>query len=278
MKAKEIIINDILKELESGVVPWHKPWFAIGKCNLQSGHVYKGINQLLLASTEDEFYLTFKQIQELNGSLKAGSHGKHICFWNWFNEVDTAGNLTGKQIPSVKYYTVFGLSLIELPEDVKEKLISKRRAEMKDNKINMDVEEFIAATRAILRHEDQVRAFYSPTFDYINMPKLGQFENSDLYYKTLFHELTHWTGHKSRCDRGLEKNAAFGSESYAKEELIAEIGSALLAFEFDIDMETKNTASYIHGWQQKIKSDSNFIFSAASKSEKAIEHLKKIVK
>ena len=61
MKAKEIIVNDILKELESGVVPWHRPWFAIGKCNLQSGHVYKGINQLLLASSEDEFYLTFKQ-------------------------------------------------------------------------------------------------------------------------------------------------------------------------------------------------------------------------
>lgn len=277
MKAKDIIINDILAEMESGVVPWEKPWFAIGKCNLESGHVYKGINQLLLASAEDEFYLTFKQVKELGGSVNAGAHGKHICFWNWYKETKE-GIETGKKVPSVKYYTIFGLSMVELPEEVKEKLIAKRRIEMKENAINMPVEEFIATTKATVKHDDQVRAFYSPSKDYINMPQIGQFKDSDAYYKTFFHELTHWTGHPSRCNRGIESNAGFSSETYAKEELVAEIGSALLSREFEIDPETKQTAAYVQNWMQAIRTDKNLIFGAASKAEKALEYLKGIVK
>lgn len=278
MKAKEIIINDILEELKSGVAPWNKPWFSIGKCNLETGHIYRGINTLLLASSEDQFYLTFKQVQALGGSVKAGSKGRRICFWNWLIKKDeTSGKET--KIPSVKYYVIFGLSQLELPEDKKEKLIAKRTLELKENKINMNVEEFISATKADIRHTDKSRAYYSPAFDFINIPELGQFENSDLYYKTLFHELTHWTGHEKRCARDMaNKKAAFGSEDYAKEELIAEIGSSFLAAEFDIDLEVKNTAAYINGWMQAIRSDKNFIFSAASKAEKALEYLKQLVK
>jgi antirestriction protein ArdC len=155
-----------------------------------------------------------------------------------------------------------------------DKYTAKNQISLKDNSIDCTIEEFIANTKADIRHGDETRAFYTVNFDFINMPKIGQFNNSESYYNTLLHELTHWTGHKSRCDRELK--GSFGSESYGKEELVAEIGSAIMSHEFKLS-GIEQSASYCENWLKAIHENNNIIFSASTKADEAVSYLKKLV-
>ena len=120
------------------------------------------------------------------------------------------------------------------------------------------------------------KAFYSPSYDRVVVPMKEQYENINEYYSTTFHELTHSTGHKSRLDR-LETGAiaSFGSETYSKEELVAEIGSASLMNMLGIETPQtfKNSTAYIQNWLQVLKNDNRFIVSASSKAEKAVNYI-----
>lgn len=120
------------------------------------------------------------------------------------------------------------------------------------------------------------KAFYSPSCDRVVVPMKEQYENINEYYSTTFHELTHSTGHKSRLDR-LETGAiaSFGSETYSKEELVAEIGSASLMNMLGIETPQtfKNSTAYIQNWLQVLKNDNKFIVSASSRAEKAVNYI-----
>ena len=120
------------------------------------------------------------------------------------------------------------------------------------------------------------KAFYSPASDKVVVPLKEQYQNINEYYSTTFHELTHSTGHKTRLDR-LENGvvAAFGSETYSKEELVAEMGSANILNILGIETQQtfKNSAAYIQNWLQVLKNDNKFIVSAASKAEKAVNFI-----
>ena len=275
---KKLVTDQIIDELEKGTVTWHKPWFAIGKCNLATRHVYTGTNKLLLARKEDQFYLTFKQCHELGGKIKKDEKAQTVIFWKFghHKELDDNGDETiVSHAPLVKSYNIFGISQTEnIPEDMLEKLTTRAAAQLKKNKLNFPIEDFLSATKADIVHEDLTNASYSTGRDIIDIPEIGQFDDSNRYYSTMLHELSHWTGHKTRCDRDL--SGTFGSKSYGKEELVAELGSAMLCHELDIP-RIKENAAYVESWLTAIRENPNMLFSSATKAEKAVTFLKKLV-
>lgn len=282
MNVKQIVIDKIQEELKSGLIPWQSPYLKGSngetKSNFISGHSYRGTNELLLAFNPDTYYMTFKQTEEIGAKVKKGAKSEIVIFWKMFKTKDKK---TGedKVIPLLNYYRVFGISQIDF-SDVEEKynsLLAKRKANIKDNKFNTDIEEFISLTKAEIKSVKNDQAFYSPSADYISMPHINTFEKSETYYTTLLHELTHWTGHKSRLDR-LENVNQLKSENYSKEELIAELGSCFLTAEFNLTPDYRNSAAYIQGWSQFINDNQNAIFSASTEASKAVEYLKELAK
>lgn len=268
-QVKDYVVERIIKQLEQGTAPWAKPWFNVGKMNPVTGIVYSGVNRLLLADSEDTIFLTFKQISEHGAKVIKGSSAWMVVFWKVYTKTvkDESGQDQEKKSFVLRYYNVFGLSQVEgLKPDQIERWKGKANME-RNNKTIDDVEQWIAVLSPSIKHSDGNGAFYSPLADYINMPRIETFINSESYYGTLFHELTHWTGHTSRTGR-IKDFAAFGSESYGKEELCAEIGAAMLNHNFNIPQIERN-AAYIQNWINAIKADNNIIFSAATKAEEA---------
>jgi len=281
MNVKEIVINQIQEELKSGRIPWQSPYLTGNngqcKCNLFTGHQYRGANTLLLAFNQDMYYGTFKQINEAGLKVVKGAKSNIIVFWKM---LQTKDKQTGedKNIPVLNYYRVFGVSQIDATDnqDKLNKLIEKRQSNITDNSEVMEVEDFILYTGARIEHNRNDIASYSPTLDRIQMPDINTMSCSDMYYSTLFHELTHWTGHTSRLNR-LEPVVHKQSESYSKEELCAELGSCLLTAEFGLKVDYKNSAAYIQSWSTFINENQNAFFGAIGQADKAIDYLKELV-
>ncbi len=143
-------------------------------------------------------------------------------------------------------------------------------AELSEKERHEQAEQFMAATRADLRHGGG-RAFYSPTLDYVQLPRFETFKDGASYYATGLHELAHWTGHTSRCARDFE--GRFGSQAYAAEELVAELGAAFLCAELGIDGQLQHP-EYVASWLKVLKGDKRAIFTAASKARQACNYLK----
>jgi len=267
------IINKILEEMETGVVPWKSPFFAIGKCNFISGHVYKGINRFILASNENTYYLTYKQAASLGGHIKKGAKGKTVVYWNVIKKEYEDG--VTETIPYMKTHVVFPIDQAEIPEETLTKLTKEREIELKKNSLNISIEEFLEATKARIEHDDLTHAFYLPSSDIINLPNIGQFDNTDVYYNAALHELTHWTGHLTRLNR-LSTKSYIGKDTRSKEELIAEIGSSFLSQEFDI-ADIEKTSAYCESWLQALGNNKSWLFYGASQAEKAVKYLKELV-
>ncbi|MBU2647746.1 DUF1738 domain-containing protein [bacterium] len=273
----EIITQRIMEKMESGVIPWHKPWGVAGAAkNLISGKEYNGINTFLLGSAgfSSAYWATFKQIQEKGGTLKKGSKSEIIIFWRKLdskNENSEPGEITedGQKSRSVlRYYRVFNLSQvegIETEEDTKKiDFVPLEKAEQIIRNYK---------TCPAIQHVEQ-KAYYSPGNDLINLPEKSSFHGVEEYYSTLFHEAIHSTGHRTRLDRDkIEAVAAFGSNSYSKEELIAEIGNSFLCAEASIDGVFDNSIAYIQGWVKRFKDQPRMIVQAAAAAQKAVNYI-----
>ena len=133
------------------------------------------------------------------------------------------------------------------------------------------MEGYIAREEIKLCHREGDRACYCPSADEVILPEQKQFHSTAEYYGTVFHELTHSTGHPSRLDR-LSKLSFFGTEEYSKDELVAEIGAATLVNHVGLETSTslRNNAAYLQNWLQVLKDDKRFIVSATGKAEKAV--------
>lgn len=268
-----LVTSRIIEHLEKGVVPWRQPWFEAGvPRNLVSEKPYRGVNVLLLASLgyEQNYFLTFRQMQELGGQVKKGEKSHEVIFWNW-REVENKETGKKEKIPFLRYYRVFNISQCEGIS--KEKLPEK--SERNHNPIQ-SCEEIIAAmpNKPPIRHEEQ-EAYYHPVMDYVNMPKPESFFNAEAYYGALFHELVHSTGHESRLNRKeiVERNR-FGSEQYSAEELTAEIGASFLKSQAGIPIEElENSAAYIKHWLEQLKNDKRFIVYASAQAQKAADYI-----
>jgi len=267
------IIDKMLAEMESGTVPWQKPFFSMGKCNFASGHVYTGINRFMLANNSNPYYLTFDQAKKLKGHVKKGAKATTVVYWNIMEKEDKNGIV--EKIPYMKTHSVFGIDQVDIPENTLEKLTADREIELQNNKINMDVEDFLTATRATIEHKDLTKAYYIPSEDIINLPNINQFKSSSSYYNTALHELSHWTGHESRLKRKFS-TVYSGLEDYSKEELIAEISSSFLSQEFGI-MDIERNSAYCESWLKALNNNKTWIFHCAGQAEKTINYLKQLV-
>lgn len=279
----QMVTERIIAQLEKGIVPWQKPWHGSpeGAISYTSRKPYSILNQMLLAKPGE--YLTFKQIQDLGGKIKKGAKAKFVVFYKPMvivekKEVTEDGKTTENKkeiiVPLLRYYNVFHI-------DDTEGISSKNEVSDKPTLQPIEQAEQIISDyveREQLKYESKLSgsAFYSPKEDKVVVPALEQYEVREEFYSTTFHELVHSTGHPKRCNRlDLLGLAAFGSENYSKEELVAEIGSAMILNQIGIDTEKvfKNSTAYIQGWLKKLKSDNRFIVSAAGRAEKAVKYI-----
>ena len=272
----QVVTDQIIKQLESGVAPWRKPWRCEPPANLVSGKEYRGINPFLLASQGygSRYWLTFNQANKLGGHVKKGEKSSLVTFWN-IGEEKIIRNSEGVERKSkpilLRYYSVFN---VEQTEGIADKLGLGNATPRVPN---------IEACEAIVKQmpntpamQQSDRAWYRPSNDTVGMPSKSLFGSAEEYYSTLFHELTHSTGHKSRVGRdGIEEVAQFGSESYSKEELIAEMGAAFLCGLTGIAPATiQNSASYLQHWIERLRGDSKLLVSAASAAQKAADFIR----
>lgn len=266
------VTNQIIQSLENGVKPWNCPWIKPVPSrplpyNINSEKCYSGINILVLwlARLQRGYvtngWLTFKQIKASNGFVRKDEHGSPCIYFDR-KEIEDKESGETKLVPFVKSYVVFNIDQVDggnfaLPDVPKFDLNDRAEQVVKATGVEICVRGY--------------QAKYNVTKDVIVMPPKGAFSNTEGYYATLFHELVHATGHKSRLDR-YDKVAKYG-DSTAFEELVAELGSAFLCAEFGITSNYSNHASYIDSWLELLKTNDKAIFIAASLASKAHKYI-----
>ena len=271
-KVYDIINQRITDLLEQGTIPWHKPWNVQANYpkNLISKKEYRGINIFILASSpySSPYWMTFNQIQSKGGHVVKGEKSMPVIFWKWLDRKEN-DPVTGK-IPMLRYYNVFNL-------DQTEGIIAPDPEETTTDHQPLPLPEDVFQNMP-LRPELKFggnRAYYSPTLDYVQLPHLSSFEGPEEYYNTLFHEITHATGHQSRLARkSILEPSYFGSHEYSKEELVAEMGAAFLSGYCGTENRTlENSAAYIQGWLKALKNDKTLLVQAASMAQKAADFI-----
>ncbi|MBS0220355.1 MAG: DUF1738 domain-containing protein [Proteobacteria bacterium] len=285
------VTNRIVADLERGRVPWVRPWgqnpARVGlPRNAASGRPYSGINILILweamlaAGWPTQRWLTFRQAQDLSGTVCKGARGTTVFYAAKF--VPKQRGAEGRPendgtddppkrpdqpraVPFLKRFTVFNIAQCEgLPDELQANPVATSEGKRLAN-----ADALISATGADLRMGGQ-GAFYSPNGDYIVVPPLAAFGQSLDYYRTCLHELGHWTGHSARLARDL--SGRFGSPAYAREELVAEMASAFVCAALGIE-PTVRYADYLASWLDVLRTDNRAIFRAASAASKAADFL-----
>lgn len=284
----------IIGELEAGRVPWVQPWGVAGASghagctapalprNALTARPYSGVNVLILwgAVIEHRFpsqgWLTFKQAIAAGGAVRKGERGTTVVFADRFVPRDreqersdrasaSEGNDPTKAVPFLKRFTVFNVAQCEGlrpglaadPEPLPEREI-------------VPVAEALIAASGVEFRIGGGEAFYSPSRDVVQVPPQPAFFDQINYCRTALHELTHATGHPARLDRKLVN--AFGSKDYAREELVAEMGSAFLCASLGM-VPTVRHADYLAAWLTVLRADNRAIFRAASAASKASDWL-----
>jgi len=293
MKVEQIITNRIVKLLEAGTVPWHKPW-----ANRQTGtdafprnavtkRHYRGINVFILGSQSygSPYWLTYREALALGGHVKAGEHGSPIVFWKWLSRgiEKPDGSINEKHFPMLRYYTVFNAEQTEgcrLPVDTKDGAmpeptfnpIDACEAIYADMPNRPRLEH--GATAAITRGH-RLEAYYSTGSDTVVMPRREAFDSPEFYYSVFFHELTHATGAVHRLNRPTLRQAVkFGDTNYSKEEMVAEMGASFLAGHTGIEQVTlPNSAAYLDSWIRVLKGDAKLVIVAAAAAQKASDYI-----
>jgi antirestriction protein ArdC len=277
MNVYKIITDQIIEKLQEGTIPWHMSWSSDGPKNLISAKPYRGINVFLLGSLGymSPYWLTFKQARSLGGYVNKGEKGTPVVFWKTYkkNEIDPDTRKVKEASRFVlRYYRVFNIEQCTLPAEEVPQADPTTKEFDPIPKAESVVEAMPNAPE--ITHQSQ-RAWYSPLLDVVNMPRPESFDTPENYYSTLFHELTHSTGHKSRLNRkGISDPVRFGSHSYSKEELIAEMGAAFLSGHCGIDDRIlDNSAAYINGWLGRLRNDPKLVVMAAAKAQKSSDYI-----
>lgn len=278
-KIRQKITNKIIELMEKEGLKWIKTWGNIHGINWTTEKPYKGINILLtwIGMHQGDYttneWLTFCQIRKANGKLKKGSKGIEIIYWE-FKEMCSCKNLKCKEpesenhikkkIPMIRTYYVFNIECTDLNP--------------RNHNNNMKIEESEQILKAYWP-ENKIRygnPAYIPILDKIQMPNIQQFTTTEEYYSALTHELIHSTGSKERLNRiGITNNKADRDNTYAYEELIAELGSIMLCTHLNLKKNLESSAAYIKGWLKLLQSDNSYIFKAASKADEAKEFILK---
>jgi antirestriction protein ArdC len=263
------VTDKIIAALEQGELPWSKPWISAGLPKRCTGEPYRGTNILMLWDVAERMgytsqrWMTYKQAQERGGQVRKDEHGTAVVHTSKFLK-EEEGEM--KAIPYLKVYKVFNVEQIDgLPGHWYE--TPKGEA-----KPVAELDAFFAATKATIQHGGSV-ACYIIGEDLIKMPPVESFLETEGYYATLAHEMTHWTRHPSRLNRNLGRKT-WGDAGYAMEELVAELGSAFVCAELGLTPEIRTDhAAYIKDWLQVLNNDTHAVFTAASHAQKAVDLL-----
>jgi antirestriction protein ArdC len=283
MDVYAIITEKIINLLESGIVPWRKPWTSTGlPRNLVSKKPYKGVNYFLLSATKfvSPFWLTYRQARELGGHVREGEESTIVIFWkvedskrsNEDLEVEETDDKNRRRF-LLRFYRVFNLEQCELPQTVLDKL----------PKIETYQHDPIEAAERIITDmpnppEIQYagsKAFYSSMTDRITLPPRELFSSAEEFFGTLAHEASHASGHPKRLNReSIAEAAPFGSPTYSFEEIVAEMSAAYLCAEAGISPAViDNEAAYIQGWLKKIRSEKRLVVIAAAQAQRAADYI-----
>ncbi len=266
-----LINNRVIAYLENGIIPWNQSWAQIGiPTNLITKKPYTGINTWLLTALgyEHNYFLTFKQIKELGGSVIKGEKSCPVIFWEWTEVENKEKPGMTKRVSKIKYYTVFNILQCN---DIPLEMIPHSKdfgKVVKPESIwnNMP-------NKPTVQHV-QDEAHYNPENDFINMPKKKDVLEEE-YYDLLFRMLIHATGHQNRLARKeIFDPALFGVEEFSQEKLIAEIGSSYLNCHVGIvDDRFDDSNTFIEGWLEKLKENNRLIVFAASQAQRAVDYI-----
>ena len=272
------VTNQIIRAMEAGTAPWRKPWTgATGGAAFPrraNGQPYQGINVVMLWLEAAEkgyssaFWMTYKQAQELGGQVRKGEKSATVVKIGRFEKKNEE---TGEKEERgfARAYRVFNADQIEgLPEEFAGKPAEAPRDLGTEADPQLDA--FFAATGARIETSDDPKAFYHLLKDHIHMPPIATFYSAAGYYGTLAHELTHWACGEKRL---ATQKAHANRKEYAFDELVAEIGACFLAVQLGVEPQFDQSAAYVEGWLEALKSDKEMIFKAAAEAQKAVDYI-----
>lgn len=282
------VTSNIIAAIEAGAGEWKMPWHCAGAAltrpvNGVTGNAYRGINVVALWAAaaargyQTGTWATFKQWQARGAQVQRGEKGTMVAFYKQFDaKVEKDGKTETEKRFMARASYVFNADQVE------GWTAPKNPAAPNPVQPIQAADRFIQATGADIRHGG-TSAHYSPVTDHIQMPPQDAFTGTatstatESYYGTLLHELVHWTGPGSRCNREFGKR--FGDDAYAFEELIAELGAAFLCADLGINQTPRaDHAAYVNGWLRVLKGDKRAIFNAASAAAKATDYLETLQK
>jgi antirestriction protein ArdC len=267
------ITDSIIAELEKGATPWVKPWSAPMSAdkNIVSGKAYRGINRFITAMVSGikgydvPAWASLKQWDDLGARVKKNEKATKIVYWSQAKDKKAEAAGEDKFYQFARAYCVFNVAQVDGID-----IIATEDQPVSDNQKIEACENRIITTEAKYTIGGDT-ACYIPSIDSIKMPALNTFQSAEHYYATFFHELTHWTSDKTRCDRDLSKGR-FGNADYAFEELVAELGAAFLCQQHGIAGDLRH-AGYIESWLKCLKADSRAIFKASALAQQATDFL-----
>lgn len=276
----QMVTDQIIEQMSKGKIPWHQPW--VGGSALAISYTtrkaYSFINQMLLGRPGE--WLTWGQIHNKGGKVKKGAKSAFCVFYQQMvdeSKNEETGEIKKKYYRILKWYKVFH---IDDTEGIESKI-----APVEANPDLHPIEEAEKVIEGYLGREQGLKfindresssAYYSPSRDEVVVPMITQYEIPEEYYSTTFHELTHSTMPEGRCDRKTENEGAhFGNMVYSREELVAEMGAAMLCNRTGIECEKafKNSVAYIQSWMKALKNDPKMIVWASSRAEKAAKFI-----
>jgi antirestriction protein ArdC len=292
--ALDKVTEQLLEKIKTGAVPWRKPFKGIAGANLQrnpaSKHIYTGVNQQVLSIMQlirgysDPRWMTYKQAETMGGQVRKGEKAVYILVPMRVNTEDAT---TGEESSFVMFraaavFNVEQIDGLELPtlESEGSKLNDFTPVEAHEFIVERYEKAMTARTGNPVKityrdMSDQEAPHWNPGSDRIVLPNQGQFNSPEELFDTLTHEMVHSTGHADRLDR-TELGKDYGKPdgvARAKEELIAEIGSALIADMFGVDSSFDNTAAYVQSWLQRLKSHPEEVIQASKEAQKAVDYI-----
>lgn len=276
----ERVTARIIEQLEQGIRPWMQPWGANGspvRPLRHNGVPYRGINTVLLwmeasaCGYTSPYWMTYKQAQELGAQVRKEEKSTLVVYAGAVERTDTRdnGEEVEKRIPFMKGYAVFSANQIDgLPAHY----YAAAAAPNQPKERIPQADAFFARLGADIRERGD-SAFYNLAGDYIMVPPFAAFVSAEAHATTLGHECIHWTRHPNRLDRDFGRRS-WGDEGYAREELVAELGSVFLAADLGLAIEPRDDhAAYIASWLKVLKNDKRAVFGAASHAERAVTYL-----
>ncbi|MEC3949273.1 ArdC family protein [Sphingobium sp. HWE2-09] len=273
----ETITNQIVTAIEEGAAEFKMPWHRMAQdiacpVNVASGRDYRGLNVISLwmiaeaKRYQSGTWATYQQWQDKDCQVRKGEKSASVFFWKNLSEAEGKqeqdGEARGRFV--ARRYSVFNADQVD-------GYMSPEIPQLSESERIERAERFFSSIPAHITHGGGIACF-KPESDQVEMIDYARFTSAPAYYSVLSHELTHWSGGELRLDRDL--SGRFGSESYAVEELVAELGAAFIAGKLGLPSDPrKDHAPYIASWLKVLKNDSRAIFTAASKAQAAADFL-----